>query len=212
MINSTADFNEQLMILLCQEENSDDDSEDKNLCLISNEPLNDDHITLKCKHKFNYEPLMNELMNQKQYSQYEVVHLKQYEVKCPYCRNVQNGVIQYNDKYNISKISGINWPPSKVYKGNKCCAILKSGKRKGLECGKSCAGLYCPRHVPKVNKVETIHASCMCVLKSGKRKGEMCGAKCIGLESMQAKMCKRHLRYKKAKEAKNTPQNEIITI
>jgi len=53
----------------------------------------------------------------------------------------------------------------------------------------------------------------MCILKSGKRKGEMCGAKCIGTESIQAKMCKRHLRYKKAKEEKNQiQQNVVVTV
>ena len=210
MFNSTEDFNEQLLLLLCQ---SKEEENTENNCLISGEPLNDDHVILKCKHKFNYEPLMNELINQKQYSQLEIIHLRQYDIKCPYCRHVQNGVIPYNEKYNIDKISGINWPPSKQYKGNKCCAILKSGKRKGEKCGKSCSGMYCTRHVPKVNQVETPQFSCMCILKSGKRKGEMCGAKCIGTDSIQAKMCKRHLRYKKAKEEKNQlQQNVIVTI
>ena len=73
--------------------------------------------------------------------------------------------------------------------------------------------MYCTRHVPKVNQVETPQFSCMCILKSGKRKGEMCGAKCIGTDSIQAKMCKRHLRYKKTKEEKNQlQQNVIVTI
>ena len=99
MITSTDDFNEQLLQLLCQAENED---EIENNCLISGEPLKDDHIILKCKHKFNYEPLMHELINQKQYSQLEIVHLRQYDIKCPYCRNVQNGVIPYNEKYNIN--------------------------------------------------------------------------------------------------------------
>lgn len=210
MFSSTDDFNKQLLLLLC--ETDDEMNYEKQTCLISGEELQDDHVVLKCKHRFNYVPLVNELINQKQYTQLEIINLKQYDIKCPYCRNIQNGVIPYNDKYNIDKISGVNWPPTKLYKGNTCSAILKSGKRKGMECGKACAGLYCPRHIPKDNIIEKVYTYCTVILKSGKRKGEMCGAKCNDQDAIQAKMCKRHLRYKKAQEAKNTSQNEIITI
>ena len=34
-------------------------------CLITNEPLQKDHITLKCGHKFNYVPIFNEVLFQK---------------------------------------------------------------------------------------------------------------------------------------------------
>ena len=36
-----------------------------NLCLISSNPLNDNHIELDCKHKFNYSSIFNEVINQK---------------------------------------------------------------------------------------------------------------------------------------------------
>ena len=53
-------FNEQLMKALCES----DDNEDK-VCLISNEILKDDHVELECGHKFNYESMFKELIQQK---------------------------------------------------------------------------------------------------------------------------------------------------
>ena len=67
-------------------------------------------------------------------------------------------VNKFNEKYNIDKISGINWPPSKQFKGNKCCAILKSGKRKGVMCGCKCKKNQdkCGRHISKKKVLNTI--------------------------------------------------------
>ena len=75
MISSTDDFNAQLLLLLCESDNNIDD--EKQTCLISSEDLQDDHITLKCKHKFNYVTLANELINQKQYTQLEIININQ---------------------------------------------------------------------------------------------------------------------------------------
>ena len=205
MISSTDDFNKQLLLLLCKPEDNID--QEKQTCLISGEDLQNDFVTLKCKHKFNYIPLVNELINQKQYTQLEIINLKQYEVKCPYCRNIQQGVIPYNSNHSVDKISGVNWPPSKLYKGDTCSAILKSGKRKGIKCDKACAGLYCPRHVPKDNIVQKGYTHCTVKLKSGPRKGEICNGKCNGEDSIKIKICKRHLRYNNP-----TQKNEIIQI
>ena len=212
MITNTEEFNKQLMFLLCQNEDDRNASENENICLISKEPLQDDHVTLKCTHKFNYEPLVNELINQKQYSEQEIIQLKMYEVKCPYCRCVQKGVIPYNENSHIDKISGINWPPTKMYKGNKCSAILKSGKRKNQECGKACINFYCVKHIPKTNQIITMSPACngcTVILKTGKRKGEKCNARCKISKpgDNSPPMCGRHLRYKKMKEQNNNIKN-----
>jgi hypothetical protein len=71
MISSTDDFNAQLLLLLCESDNNIDD--EKQTCLISSENLQDDHITLKCKHKFNYVPLANELINQNIYATGDII-------------------------------------------------------------------------------------------------------------------------------------------
>ena len=47
---------------------------------------------------------MNELINQKQYSQLEIIHLRQYDIKCPYCRRLHNGVLPYQEKIYTAKL------------------------------------------------------------------------------------------------------------
>ena len=42
-----------------------DDDDHENTCLITNDPLNAFHVTLVCGHKFNYEPLYQEVLRQK---------------------------------------------------------------------------------------------------------------------------------------------------
>ena len=53
-------FNNELMRALCEKDNNN-----KKLCLISNQPLMDDSIKLKCNHTFNYQPLFMEILKQK---------------------------------------------------------------------------------------------------------------------------------------------------
>ena len=72
--------------------------------------------------------------------------LSHYQIKCPYCRTIHNGVLPYRDNLYQNKLRGINWPPSKVLKTKKCTAIIKSGKRKGEPCNKWCVGKFCSRH------------------------------------------------------------------
>tara|TARA_B100001769_G_scaffold219247_1_gene179180 strand:+ start:1258 stop:1941 length:684 start_codon:yes stop_codon:yes gene_type:complete len=81
-----------------------------NKCLISNEKLNVNNITLQCGHKFNYIELYNEVIYQKSNKQYDNVRLKINQIKCPYCRQVSNFILPYYKYYNISKTIGVNWP------------------------------------------------------------------------------------------------------
>lgn len=153
--NKTMTFNEQLMALLCASDSEEDD--EKESCLITGEPLLPNFVSLKCGHKFNYAPLFKELKQQKHnstHSSLETTHLGIYDIKCPYCRTVQHGVIRYDDCMGPGVI-GINWPPQKVYKGNKCKSIIKSGKRKGQPCSRACAEKYCAIHLKKITKKAT---------------------------------------------------------
>ena len=80
-----------------------------NVCLISNLPLTDNFVTLECKHKFNYMPLYNDLVNhKKKYNTMERKTLKCTEIRCPYCRNIQNKLLPYYDDMEISKVHGVN--------------------------------------------------------------------------------------------------------
>jgi len=202
-------FNVELMKLL--EEDDDDD-----VCLIDGTPLDDHCVELVCKHKFNYLSLLQEVKVQKKYNNLEVQKLSSYQIKCPYCRKINNGVLPYIESLCKTKMRGINWPASKVLKTKKCCAIIKSGKRKGEICGKLCAGKLCPRHAKLAEKAKTkakanvnvnkkiknvSGKTCIAVIKSGKRKGEICGCKCKNNENM----CGRHISKKKV-------LNTIISI
>ena len=52
IINSTIEFNNKLMKALCESED-DDDENNKDVCLISGEKLEETPIKLECKHFFN---------------------------------------------------------------------------------------------------------------------------------------------------------------
>ena len=105
IIKNTADFNTQLMKMLCEDE---EETDKDNVCLIDGDSLKHNHIKLRCGHKFNYNPLFFELKNQKIPTNLEVTHLRLYDIKCPYCREVQKGVIKYDEELGI-KADGINW-------------------------------------------------------------------------------------------------------
>ena len=162
------------------------------LCLISKEPLEDNHITFHCGHSFNYDPLFHALyMNKKYYSHFDC-HVKRNKIKCPYCRKFQKGVLPYRQGY--AKVNGLNYPESHAMLVNKCKHIFKSGWRKGKSCDKFCKDEYCSRHA-KVNTNQNTNTntnnntvSCTAILKSGARKGQMCGAKCKG----DSNLCGRH--------------------
>ena len=139
-MQNTADFNSQLLKMLCE-----DADEEEEVCLISGIPLQEKHITLCCGHKFNYMSIYNEILNQKTIENYkEVQRLKKKEIKCPYCRTIQQGLLPYYSEFpDVKKIEGVNWPIKLQYKSNYCKYIYKSGKKKGLPCGVKCTGDYC---------------------------------------------------------------------
>ena len=139
-IVSTTDFNNQLMELLCEEDTQDT----ANYCLISNGLLEEDYIKLACNHKFNYDPIFNEVQNQKKYTSLETQRLATNQIKCPYCRTIQNGILPYREGY--IKINGINWPPKYQHLPNNCIYRFASGKRKNQPCNKKCLKNYCINH------------------------------------------------------------------
>ena len=183
-----AKFNEQLLELI-----SSVPQEEESICLIDGLPLSNNYIELKCSHKFNYLSLLNELKIQRQHNNLEIQKIGSYQIKCPYCRKIHNGILPYYQHLLEDKIKGINWPPSRVLKCKTCQSIIKSGKRKGALCGKACIFNFCNRHA-KLNSTPT-KPTCMTILKSGKRKGEICGCKC----KLESNLCGRHISKKSIK-------------
>jgi len=106
----------------------DDESEqftENNICLITNEPLIDKFVTLKCGHKFNYIPLYNDLVNHKgkfNYMEGSSGKLGSNEIRCPYCRNKEEGVLPYYEELGLKKVNGVNFihPHVEVFPHKKC--------------------------------------------------------------------------------------------
>tara|TARA_B110000908_G_C10058242_1_gene359377 strand:+ start:266 stop:778 length:513 start_codon:yes stop_codon:yes gene_type:complete len=161
-------------------------------CLITNEPLEENYIKLSCNHKFNYEAIFYEIIAQKKYNHLETHRVKKYEIKCPYCRNIQKGLIIWKPPYE--KIHKVNWPSSKWYKSNICKFIYKKGQKKDAKCELKCYNQFCKKHSFK---------KCSAILASGKRKGEMCCAKSSN-EFNSKYYCNRHFK----KIQKNNTQND----
>ena len=209
------DFQNELYQLLSQEFSYDDD-----LCLISNLPLEINHITLSCGHKFNYNSIYNEIKYQKlQYHNLETQKLTHSEIKCPYCRTIQKGLLPCRN--NFENIIGVNWPKKYQYKANICGYIFLSGKRKGLTCGKKCFDKYCEGHTKiiqsreakklvkeKKKESKNVFAAtpdmCKYIFKRGKKKHQHCVCKKIYKEGV----CKSHYKQCKNKIEKiNNPIN-----
>jgi|SaaInlStandDraft_7_1057024.scaffolds.fasta_scaffold00228_9 hypothetical protein len=120
-----------------------------NICLISNTIIDKtSSIKLQCGHEFNYLPLFKEIIEQKvRHSVLEVVKLKDFQIKCPYCRNVQNKLIPYIKMKGVRKMSKVNHPAIFTMCENTCKYTFKSGKRKGKVCDSLCYLGYCNTHM-----------------------------------------------------------------
>jgi len=137
---------------LLQEELKKENLSNK-LCLISKLPLNDTKIKLMCGHEFNYVAIYREVVKQKTiYNSLASLHLRSYQIQCPYCRHVQNKVLPYMAYPNIQKINGVNAPKKHEMMLDKCSYKFKSGKRKGKACNKYCNGTYCSSHLAYMKK------------------------------------------------------------
>lgn len=99
---------------------SDNDNDD-NKCLLSNNKLTKNYITLNCGHKFNYISLINEVCSFKFNSNvYSHKQIKLYDTMCPYCRIYTKGLIPYiHTEYNI-KIKYVNSPLKYCFKNKNC--------------------------------------------------------------------------------------------
>lgn len=123
------------------------DNEKSNICLISNSELDDNSIELYCGHKFNYLPLYKEVIKQKiKVNNLDCTRLKDNQIKCPYCRTVQNKLLPYFKINGVKKITTVNNPINKTMASNKCQYIFKSGKRKGQICNNLCYSNFCNTH------------------------------------------------------------------
>ena len=79
-------------------------------CLITNNLLNENCVTLECNHSFNYVPLFFDIQNQKKkFNCMERCSLKTKEIRCPYCRNIQSTLLPYYNVEGVIKVHGVNY-------------------------------------------------------------------------------------------------------
>lgn len=177
-------FNKQLLEELCKESTETYEK----VCLISNEILESSPVKLICGHEFNYQSIYNEIKQQKsKRKSLDTCRLKRYQIKCPYCRNVQDGVIPSKNEY--VDIDGVNYPPKRVSKNNKCTSILKSGQNVGKSCGKKSTYDLCNTHIRQSTRQSTEQSTkCSAIIKNGNRKGSKCDCIC----KLNFNLCGRH--------------------
>ena len=111
-IEGNIDFFSELYKSLDEEDNKHKVESDNNLCLITNQQLIDKFVELNCGHKFNYIPLYNDIYNhKKKFNNMEgsSSSLKTNEIRCPYCRKKQLGVLPYYSELVSEKTNGVNW-------------------------------------------------------------------------------------------------------
>ena len=122
----------------------------KNICLITNNILTDNHVVLECGHKFNYIPLFNDIRTHKtKFNCLEANHVKMNEIRCPYCRARQKTLLPYYPELGLPKIVGVNKeplvPPQRIQVVGSCQykACLSTQYICKLECD---GNLYCYMH------------------------------------------------------------------
>jgi hypothetical protein len=134
----------------------DEIGENNEKCLISNEALISNAITLECNHKFNYIELYNEVLEQKTKKILDNSKLKLNEIKCPYCRAISKNLLPYFKYYNTKPVRGVDNPPDLSIKLNECQYIEKNSE----PCRKNACltkfGLFCNNHVKYNIKEEEI--------------------------------------------------------
>jgi hypothetical protein len=122
-------------------------SDDQQTCLITNMPLDDTRVELSCGHKFNYEPLFNDIVNhKKKFNSMEYNgRLRSDQIRCPYCRGKQSQLLPYIENEKYPKIHGVN------YYDEKQAANDKSSNRTYCDWG-SCTNCYSIIYSSLLNK------------------------------------------------------------
>ena len=123
-------------------------------CLIDGTQLDKNTaIKLDCGHTFNYISLLNDAYEDKHnrsknfsYYSYSQTKLRDNQLRCPYCRQIQEHILPYFPDIYPKKINGINYPPSLSMGNNTCNYVFKSGKNKGAHCGRKCYRSQCSQH------------------------------------------------------------------
>ena len=118
------------------------DSEEDEDCAICGESMQCKFThNLKCNHTFHYECLQKTFINSK-------------HNRCPYCRKPSDLLPLVNGLRKLHKGIHYKYEYPVNYESVPCSTLLKSGTRKGLDCGSKCIIGYkmCNRHKSMLDK------------------------------------------------------------
>ena len=230
IIEGNIDFFQELYKSLDTEEL--DENKDKNennefaihsnVCLITNQPLENNFVKMKCGHKFTYIPFYKYFINYKQkFNLMENAKQKLdiNEIRCPYCRFKQSELLPYyEDMKGIKKINGINneyIKPKLDIKNPFCCYKYHlQDNTNFVLCGRifTCqlpdeykekdSGYYCSHHIKKT--IQKLHK----IEKESNKKKKIFEKQKILEEKMKAKEEK----LSKTKVSTNKSMNENIIL
>jgi hypothetical protein len=189
------------------------DYSDTNKCLITHQPLDPTTaVTLECHHSFNYLPLYQYVLTSKttKFTNLESTRLKTSQLKCPFCRHVQNTLLPLPPSGIEAKvIHGVNIIEYSSVMTGTCNYTDLSGKI----CPSTSVYLsyhdnhtYCFHHrhlMKKKWEKETQQQKkpkCKYVFVRGIHQGTMCGKTIT--KNIDCGLCVSHSKQKEAKDAK----------
>lgn len=146
-----------------------------NECLICRQALKENEVKLECKHSYCFNCLPKNKTSFTCYYCNQITIFRNIKVKCLFCNRK---TLFSNKKCTLHSDLTVN----------KCCAIIRSGLKKGQICDKITSGKYCKKHLNykekkiKVKKEKSTSnkenvSICNVILKTGKRKGQPCNRK-----------------------------------
>lgn len=173
-----------------------------NACLITNEQLNLFHVSLDCGHKFNYEPLYQEVLRQKGRLGFNNYHekIEVNQIKCPYCRTLTNKLLPYIGQHPmIKRLVGVNAPAHMCMAGVKCHVESCHTNAFYDHDNKT----YCLRHynialksksavsIKSKVKMPENGLKCAAEIQTGKNKGKRCKLNASD-SNVEPPLCKKH--------------------
>jgi hypothetical protein len=151
----------------------ENNNNNNNICLITCELLTDKFIVMDCGHKFNYVPLYKDIYNhKKKYNRMESggQQSKINEIRCPYCRNIQKGVLPYYEELGLEKVHGVNTiisetKPKDDYIYKKCDFILNEDLIKDENENENVNPIFCSNGIMIKKTVinDKTNEKCYCV-------------------------------------------------
>ena len=79
------------------------------MCMITNMPLTEAHVSLVCGHSYNYDAIFKDAKQIRKNNHIDVRKIECYEIQCPYCRVRQPTLLPFIPSVKSEKVHGVNW-------------------------------------------------------------------------------------------------------